>query len=81
MVAVKDKDVENNFKEICDRVFHGEVLVVPRPQNENIVLVSEEKYEELERAQRNAEYLAKLDRGYDQMKAGTLQYHDLIEVD
>ena len=41
----------------------------------------EKKYEELERAQRNAEYLAKIDRGINQMKAGNLQYHDLVEVD
>ena len=45
------------------------------------ILLSEKKYEELERAQRNAEYLAKIDRGIEQMKSGNLQHHDLIEVD
>lgn len=39
------------------------------------------KGEEPELAQRNAEYLGKLDRGIEQMKAGNLQYHDLIEED
>lgn len=81
MVAVKGADIKYNFKAICDRVFRGEVIIVSRPKNENIVMISEKRYEELERAQRNAEYLAKIDRGLEQKKAGKLQYHDLIEVD
>ena len=81
MVAIKGADIKYNFKAICDRVFGGETIIVSRPKNENVVLISEKKYEELERAQRNAEYLAKIDRGINQMKAGNLQYHDLVEVD
>lgn len=81
MVAIKGADIKYNFKSICDRVFGGETIIVSRPKNENIVLLSEKKYEELERAQRNADYLAKLDRGFEQMKAGKLQYHELLEVD
>ena len=81
MVAIKGADIKYKFKAICDRVFGGETIIVSRPKNENVVLISEKKYEELERAQRNADYLAKIDRGIDQMKTGKLQYHDLIEVD
>ena len=29
----------------------------------------------------NSEYLAKIDRGFSQMKSGKGQVHDLIEVD
>ena len=81
MVAIKGADIKYNFKSICDRVFGGETIIVSRPKNENIVLVSEKKYEELERAQRNAEYLTKIDRGLEQIRTRELQYHDLIEVD
>ncbi len=81
MVAVKGADIKYNFKAICDRVFGGETIIVSRPKNENVVLISEKRYEELERMQRNAEYLAKLDRGIEQIQSGTLQYHELIEVD
>lgn len=80
MVAIKGADIKYNFKAICDRVFGGETVIVSRPKNQNIVLVSEKRYQELERAERNAEYLAKLDRGIEQMKNGNLQYHDLVEV-
>lgn len=38
MLAVKSMDVRDNFKSLCDKVFKGETLIVPRPKNENIVL-------------------------------------------
>ena len=34
-----------------------------------------------EKERHNAAYLAKIDRGISQMKEGTMQYHDLVEVD
>ena len=30
MLAVKSMDVRENFKALCDKVFHGETLVVPK---------------------------------------------------
>ena len=80
MVAVKTRDLKYNMKDICNRVFGGETMIVSRPKNENIVLISEKKYKELEDAKANAEYLAKIDRAIAQRKAGTMQEHDLIEV-
>ena len=44
-------------------------------------LIDWNTYEEMAKAKRNAEYLAKLDRGFAQMKAGRGQHHELIEVD
>ena len=54
MLAVKSMDVRENFKALCDKVFHGETLVVSRPKNENIVMMSENKYNEIMKAKRNA---------------------------
>lgn len=79
MLAVKGRDIKQNFKEMCDMVFGGETLIISRPRNENVVLISERKYEELEKARRNAEYLAKIDRGFEQIRAGKGQEHELIE--
>ena len=80
MVAVKGTTVKNDFKNICDRVFKGEVFIISRPKDENIVMVSEKEYAELERLKRNAEYLAKIDRAIAQKEAGTMQAHEPIEV-
>lgn len=41
MLAVKSMDVRENFKALCDKVFKGETLIVSRPKNENIVMMSE----------------------------------------
>ena len=81
MIAVKSKDIKQNFESMCNMVFGGETLVISRPKNENVVLISEQRYEELEKAQKNAEYLAKIDKGFEQIRAGKGQIHELIEED
>ena len=70
MLAVKSRDVRENFKALCDKVFHGETLVVSRPKNENIVMMSENKYNEIMKAKRNAEYLSMLDKSLEEAEAG-----------
>lgn len=70
MLAVKSMDVRENFKEWCNRVVSGETLVVSRPKNENVVIVSEKEYNEMAKAKRNAEYLAMLDKSFKQLEDG-----------
>ena len=57
MLAVKSMDVRDNFKSLCERVFNGETVVVSRPKNENVVILSEAEYNNLIKEKRNAEYL------------------------
>ena len=47
----------------------------------SINFVTENRCLDLEIIKKNANYLAKLDRGIEQIKSGNLQYHELIEVD
>lgn len=70
MLAVKSMDVRDNFKEWCNKVIGGETLIVSRPKNENVVIVSEKEYNEMAKAKRNAEYLAKLDKSFQQLEEG-----------
>ena len=70
MLAVKSMDLRENFKALCDKVFGGETLIVSRPKNENVVMMSEKEYNEIMKAARNAEYLAKLDRSQEQLQRG-----------
>ena len=67
MLAVKSMDVRENFREWCNKVVSGETLVVSRPKNENVVIISEK---EMAKAKKNAEYLAMLDRGYADIAQG-----------
>lgn len=70
MLAVKSMDVRDNFKALCDKVFNGETLIVSRPKNENIVMISEAEYNEILKAKRNAEYLAMLEKSMAEAAAG-----------
>ena len=80
MVAVTGTDVKNNFKSLCDRVFLGETIIISRPKNENIVMISEKEFAEYEKARRNYEYLSKIDRAIEQRNAGTMKEHELIDA-
>jgi antitoxin YefM len=81
MIAVKSMDVRDNFKTLCDQVFRGETLIVSRPKNENIVMVSEKEYNELQKAKRNAEYLAMLDKSVAEAEAGNFIVKTIDELE
>ncbi len=61
MLAVKSANVRDNFKEWCDKINMGETVVVSRPQNKNIYMISEAEYNALQKAKRNIEYMTKID--------------------
>lgn len=70
MLAVKSMDVRENFKSLCDKVFKGETVIISKPKNENIVMMSESEYNEIIKAKRNEEYLAMLDKSMAEAEAG-----------
>lgn len=71
MIAVNFTTARNRFKEFCDKVTDGdETVIVTRKAEKNVVLISAERYSELEKAERNAAYLGKLERGLTQVRAG-----------
>lgn len=70
MLVVKSMDVRDNFKMMCDRAFQWETLIVSRPKNENVVIMSEQTYYELLKAKRNADYLAMLDQAIAEAESG-----------
>lgn len=82
MLAVNYSTIRNNLKDYCDKVTDKhETVIVTRKDEKNVVIISLEKYNQLEKAARNAEYLAMIDRGITQLESGHGQEHALIEVD
>ncbi len=80
MLAVNYSTIRNNLKNYCDEATdNNEVVIVTRKEEKNVVIISLDNYNQLAKAARNAEYLAKLDRGYAQIAAGNLRKHELIE--
>jgi antitoxin YefM len=74
MIAVRATDLKNNFKNICRRVSTGTTVVIPRPKNENIILLSEKRYNELE-------YIEKLELARKQSAEGHVVIKTIDELE
>ena len=70
MVALKTIDLRNDFKRVSDLVNSGEKVLISRPHNQNLVVLSEKEYNELEKARRNAEYLSMIEESRRQLDDG-----------
>lgn len=81
MLTVRSMDVRDNFKALCDKVFNGETLIISRPKNENIVMLSENEYNELMKAKRNADYLAMIDKSMAEAEAGGFITKTITELE
>ena len=49
MIAIKTSDVTQDFKNIADRVTGGERVLISRPRNENIIMITEREFNELDK--------------------------------
>lgn len=81
MLAVKSANVRDNFKEWCDKISMGETFVISRPRNENIYMINEAEYNALQKAKRNAEYLAMLDKSDEELQAGKVVAKTMEELE
>ena len=81
MIAIKTIDLRNNFKKVSDIINSGEKVLISRPHNENLVVLSEKEYNELEKAYRNNEYLAKLDKSIQQLAEGKVVVKTIEELE
>jgi antitoxin YefM len=81
MIAIKTVDLRNDFKRVSALVNAGEKVLIARPHNENLVVLSEKEYNELEKTRRNAEYLAKIDRAIQQVSEGRVVVKTMEELE
>ncbi len=80
MVAANYTSVRNNLKEYCDLATdQNETVIVTRKADRNVVILSLSRYNEMEKAIRNALYLEKLDRAFAQLNADQGEKHELLE--
>ena len=57
----------------------NEPVIITRKANKNVVIVSLERYNQMEKIIRNSKYLAKLDSAFEQLYSGNGKEHELIE--
>ena len=81
ITIAKQTDIRANMKKYFDLAYDGETIIVPRKENRNIVIVSEQEYKRMEKAQRNAEYLAMLEQSDRQLREGRVVVKTIEELE
>ena len=81
MIAIRTIDLRNDFKRVSDLINSGEKVLISRPHNENLIVISEKEYNELEKARHNAEYLAKIDESLKQVAEGRVVVKTMEELE
>ena len=59
MLVLKTIDFLKNFKDICAKVFSGEIVKLSRPKNQNVIILSETEYNSLTKAYRDLNFILK----------------------
>ena len=81
MIATKPMDLRANLKNYLDNAFNGEPVIVSRKNNRNVVIVSEQDYNDMMKAKRNAEYLAMLSQSEEELKTGKVVVKTMEELE
>lgn len=71
MLAVNYSTIRNNLKNFCDRVTDDyETVIVTRKDEKNVVIISLEQYNAMQKAIRNSEYLDMIDKSMGELETG-----------
>ncbi len=82
MLAVNYSTIRENLKSYCDKVTDDkETVIVTRKDEKNVVIISLEEWNLLQKTARNAEYLSKLDRSLADIKAGRVVSKSIEELE
>ena len=82
MLAVNYSTIRGNLKSYCDRVTDdNETVIVTRKDEKNVVIISLDEWNALQKAARNAEYLNKLDRSLADIRAGRVIVKTMEELE
>ncbi len=82
MLAVNYSTIRKNLKDYCDRVTDEcETVIVTRKDEKNVVIISLDEWNALQKAARNAEYLDMIDRSLEQAKQGKVVVKTIEELE
>lgn len=81
MLAVKPTQMREQLKSLCDKVaLDGETIIVSRPNNENVVIISEQQYNDMLKASKNIAYLNMIDTSMKELEEGGFILKTLEEL-
>lgn len=74
-------DLKNNLKHYIERALNGDSIIITRPKRKNVVLISEDEYNDLQKIKRNAEYMYKINTSIQQAKDGKIVIKSMEELE
>jgi antitoxin YefM len=81
ITATMATDLKANLKKYIERAINGDSIIITRPKSKNVVLISEEEYNELHRIKNNAEYMYKMNLSMEQAKQGKVIVKSMEELE
>mgnify|MGYP002521827196 FL=1 len=82
MLAVNYSTIRENLKSYCDKVTdNNETVIVTRKDEKNVVIISLDEWNSLQKAFRNAEYLGRINRSISDVKAGNVIVKTMDELE
>ena len=82
MTAVNMTTLRNNLKKYCDKAYQEkDAVIIARNNEENLVLIRLDEWDELRKLKENAAYLAKIDRADKQIQEGNIIVKTLDELE
>ena len=69
--TISVSNFSSNLKQTLDEVYsENQALIVARPENQNIVVISEKQFNEIQKEYNNMQYLLKLAKANKQIELG-----------
>ena len=82
MTAVNMTTLRSNLKKYCDKAYkENDAVIIARNNEENLVLVRLDEWDELRKLKENAAYLAKIDRADKQIQEGNIIVKSMEELE
>ena len=81
MTATVTTDLKANLKYYIEKAVNGDCVIIARPKRKNVVLISEEEYNELQRIKQNVDYMFKMNTSIQQAKEGKVIIKSMEELE
>ena len=81
ITATVATDLKANLKYYIEKAISGDSIIITRPRKKNVVLISEDEYNELQRIKKNSEYMHKLNMSMEQAKQGRVIVKTMEELE
>lgn len=81
MLAVNYSTIRKNLKDYCDKVTDDyETVIVTRKDEKNVVIISLEEYNDMQKTIKNMKYLTMIDKSMAELESGKFVSKNLEEL-